>query len=373
MAITATITGNLLDATNTAIVGGTVTASLDNFGNNTPRITSTGVVIRPLVSTTSIAAGAFSLTLIGNDQITPSGTVYTITFADASGRAVGVGTYTFTSNGSYNLNSATPNVTFPIPASINPVNAAQIQGLPVKAATPTDGQVLKYVSANSDVEWGTAGSTVSTLGSPAYFYPTPYAGMTPLLLEGGSGGATNIDITNGNLMTTTTGVGNWVLFYLPFNITISRYRFQMDGVGTSLKFYAGLYSYSAGLPLIFDIGAVTLTAGGQYGTGAVTDPGTVFFDINRNPTSSVALTAGWYLYAWSASGTAGPSVTPILGGYDALWNETIIPDTLGLSFGLSSRRAHSGILDVTGGHLPVTIGTSNGGSTTSPPNICFFA
>lgn len=196
--------------------------------------------------------------------------------------------------------------------------------------------------------------------------------MTPNLSD--TQGGTNMDITSAGI-TASTGVASWVLFYLPFDIPVTRYRVQMDaGTATTLSFYCGVYRYASGLPLVFDIGQLSLAAGaGQYGPGAAHDPGTVFFDNSRAATSLVALTAGWYLLGWGASGT-GVSVTPKTGGYDALWSETVGIDTTGLQFGLVSRgKIHSSTFNIASGHMPLTLGAASGGGGSEPPNICFFA
>lgn len=252
----------------------------------------------------------------------------------------------------------------------------------VELACPTGTQVTQggqavNTTTNKVRQWQCVDNFGNVIGPgwnwtsqpPSYWYPTPNAGMTPNLID--TQGGTNMDIAAAGI-TANTGVASWVQFYLPFPTTITRWRFQMDGVGTSLTFYCGIYNYPA-LTLNFEIVPVALSAIGQYGKGAATDTGNnLFFDGNRNAVSTVTLQPGWYLFAWGASGTAGPTTTPKTGGYDALWNETVGVDTLGLQGGLVSRHAKSSTFNITGGHMPLTLGTASGGSATEPPNIAFF-
>lgn len=215
----------------------------------------------------------------------------------------------------------------------------------------------------------TADVTATPLTAPAFFYPTPIAGMQPQIAVTQAG--SNMDPAAAG-STANTAVGNWSLFYLPFAITITRWRFQIDGVHAGTHFYAGIYN-ALTQALIFDIGAIDIgTNTGQYGKGALHDPLTNMFDSGRNATNSVTLAAGWYLLGWGADGGTGV-VMPKTGGYDALWTETLTVDTTGLPSGLVSRKAHSSTFDITGGHMPLTLGVTNGGVATEPPNLCFLA
>lgn len=208
----------------------------------------------------------------------------------------------------------------------------------------------------------------AALGPPAFFFPTSMAGMSPLRAYSQ---AAVVDVAAAGF-SATMGVGNWWLFYLPFNIIISRYVFQIDANGTAMSFYCGMYSYP-GRNLVFDIGKVSLSGVGLYGKGAAIDPGTNLFDANGNPTNSVFLAAGFYLFTWAASGTAGPANSVNVGSYDALFNETMLPDTLGLQGGLASRSAHASTINCGPTHMPATIGTPAGASASVPPAVCFIA
>lgn len=66
------------------LFSGTVTVTLNGPGQAQP-LYSGNVTLSGWSQTVNVAAGAFTLTLYANDQITPNGTSYTATFAPASG------------------------------------------------------------------------------------------------------------------------------------------------------------------------------------------------------------------------------------------------------------------------------------------------
>jgi hypothetical protein len=106
-----TITGNLQDLTGAANVG-SLNFELVNFGTNVPRITGTSILAQisnPVIST----AGSFSITLWGNDVITPSGTYYNVSFFNSSGGLVATIPYLFTGSGSFDISNLAPLVTTP--------------------------------------------------------------------------------------------------------------------------------------------------------------------------------------------------------------------------------------------------------------------
>jgi hypothetical protein len=149
MTLTATISGNLMDATGAGIVGGTVTATLANFGTMVPYVTSTGIVAAPAISTTSTTGGAFSFTLYGNDVITPANTYYVLDFVDALGRQYATGSWQFLSGNTYNLNSTPPNVTPGSPGS--PVSGTVV---------PFTGAFTSYVASGTNTPSISAGGSI---------------------------------------------------------------------------------------------------------------------------------------------------------------------------------------------------------------------
>jgi hypothetical protein len=118
MAIPATVTGNLKALTNGSIAQGLVIFQLANTGSGNPIIVS-GTAIFPSLKiiTQSAADGSFSQTLWGNDNISPSNTIYNVTFRDAQGNEVGPIQYSITGS-SVNLNSLSASSTTSPPVLI---------------------------------------------------------------------------------------------------------------------------------------------------------------------------------------------------------------------------------------------------------------
>lgn len=207
-----------------------------------------------------------------------------------------------------------------------------------------------------------------TQAAPSFFFPN----LSIYEAWGGNGNpALLVDPRAGGV---STNIASWFLFYLPFNITVTRYRFQVDVGAADAIFFAGMYSATGNL--IFDIGAIAIVNAGQYGPGATFDPGSVFFDSSRNPSSSIALTAGWYLYGWGArsAATGGALKMPAMGPQNQLWYESINVDVVGLPTGLVKRTGRSGTFDLSGQtHMPLVLGHGIGGDTVYIPNFALFA
>ncbi len=218
----ATITGTLQTITGGNIQNGVVSATLVNFGNNVPKVIGTSILAQPVITTLSAVDGTFSLSLYGNDVINPANTYYTITYEDALGRLYATGSYTFTDGSSYNLNSFGPNVVFPTVPPVGPVNATEIQGVPVSATPPTVGQTLIYnVDGTYHLGTPSSGPTLQTNGvnnsSQALLNLTSGTGITVTNTSGGIdqialSGAINLAATGaggvtGNLPVTNLNSG----------------------------------------------------------------------------------------------------------------------------------------------------------------------
>lgn len=114
-----TITGTLQDLTGTANVG-SVQFKLGRFGSNIPRVAGTGILVQINNTATANNSGAFTATLWGNDQITPSGTCYNVTYLTSAGTPIMTVGYQFTGTGG-DLSSLSPLATTPGQALENPV------------------------------------------------------------------------------------------------------------------------------------------------------------------------------------------------------------------------------------------------------------
>lgn len=102
----------------------TVVGSLKNlFGSNAsvasvsfrlagftgvPVVSGTGVVVDTAPDPVAVSAGAFSVTLYGNDSIAPSGTYYAVQYLDSYGNAIGTQSYQLTGSGTQDISTLTP-------------------------------------------------------------------------------------------------------------------------------------------------------------------------------------------------------------------------------------------------------------------------
>ena len=105
-----TVSGNIKSILGVNAVGngrffGSISFALVNFGTAVPQIYGTNL-IAPRTACCNLASdGSFSITLDGNDSITPSNTLYSVYFTDANG--IQYGPYLFSITGStFNLNTA---------------------------------------------------------------------------------------------------------------------------------------------------------------------------------------------------------------------------------------------------------------------------
>lgn len=101
-----TLTGKIITLSGTADQG-YAQITLVNFSNALPRISGTSIIARASYKAQCDNTGAFSVTLWGNDQITPSNTYYEIVLVSGDGaQSANVG-YKLTGAGS-DLSSLIP-------------------------------------------------------------------------------------------------------------------------------------------------------------------------------------------------------------------------------------------------------------------------
>jgi Pectate lyase superfamily protein len=107
------VSGRLVDITGTPVssAGALVRVTLLNYGSNLPKVTGSYTIATPKIDLTPDAAGNFSGTLTGNDQISPSGTFYR--FCVISGGAQFRCADFEITGSTWDLNSATPLSTSP--------------------------------------------------------------------------------------------------------------------------------------------------------------------------------------------------------------------------------------------------------------------
>ena len=110
-----TVTGTLKDPSGTALNGGKVTFTLANLAGNLPYVSGTTILVPVSVTVASNSSGAFTVTLYGNDAITPANSVYNVNFNDMYAAS-----YSLTGSGPIDLDSTIPNSSTPAPSGALP-------------------------------------------------------------------------------------------------------------------------------------------------------------------------------------------------------------------------------------------------------------
>lgn len=128
-----TVIGNLEALTGSTT--GYVTITLGGYGNNVPRVAGTGVIIQS--SVTSALGSSFSLSVFGNDTITPAGTFYVVTYQDSVGNVLAQANYSFTGVGTVDLANLAP---------VSVVSGSTVSGV-VLARVATTGDYNDLINA----------------------------------------------------------------------------------------------------------------------------------------------------------------------------------------------------------------------------------
>jgi len=153
-----TITGNVLTLGLSGSANAKVVFRLENFGSNLPRTLGTGTFVpTELVCSTSgtdctiSAAGVVAGTIIGNDDIDPSGTYYRVCFYGGT-REVRCANFSVTGS-SFNLDSASP-----------------LSSTAVQAVTPTQiHRAYVHTQSVASTSW-TINHAFSDINTPCDFY-----------------------------------------------------------------------------------------------------------------------------------------------------------------------------------------------------------
>lgn len=153
-----TVTGKVADAAGNPVPGATVNFALINIGRGNIALESgTSIVAPALVTATSGTNGAFSIALVGNDAITPNGTLYQVVIRGA-GITYGPFVYSIT-GATADLDSLVPVATFPNTAS--QVAAAQL----VPPSGCAANQVLQWTGTAWMCAASASGATLETNGT----------------------------------------------------------------------------------------------------------------------------------------------------------------------------------------------------------------
>lgn len=165
-----TLTGTFVDMQGVAVNGGTVTATLQNYGGNVPQISGSATLETIIQSTTMTSTNTFSMVLYGNDQITPTGTYYSVTFP-GPGLQTTTKNYQLTGVGSFDLSNLTPFGSNPIPQSqpgqimVQPLAAVAhkfVSGLSVSGALITAQPTFSDISGSTAFGTGSSGTAITT-------------------------------------------------------------------------------------------------------------------------------------------------------------------------------------------------------------------
>ena len=170
MPITATVDANFIDLTGVSTTGYAQFTLISPTNQTTLIVTSTGLVAPRSYKTTTGAS--FSVSVIGNDQISDSGgnvnTYYSVGCFDVNNNLISSGTYLFQSGSSYNLLTAvpiTPAPVFPNPNLVN-INTLATSNLTANAFTTQAINTTLYADqfpgATADIQ---INSAIAALGS----------------------------------------------------------------------------------------------------------------------------------------------------------------------------------------------------------------
>jgi hypothetical protein len=168
----------------------TLQMQLCGYGSQVPRISGTGMIAKTSpIAVKAGGTGIITMSIWGNDVITPAGTYYTFAVADDQGNVVQLNAYQFAGAGTYDLSSAA--LYDPPPPSILSVNPVLRD--PAGAATQT---INGSITINGDL------TVTGQINNTGGVYVLPWAAN--LVLDGhlGSsfkcvlGGDTTISVAN---------------------------------------------------------------------------------------------------------------------------------------------------------------------------------
>jgi hypothetical protein len=124
------VTGTFLDADGNPIVGLSVEFALTNYGNDMPRLQGVGIIMPTRISAITDANGKISVTLPGNDTITPVGTYYSLTISGLTEDAI---------ERDYLFSGASADISDLTPENAVPVAAPPIPSVTIDVAPTAQG------------------------------------------------------------------------------------------------------------------------------------------------------------------------------------------------------------------------------------------
>ena len=106
--LTATLQDLMGEAVGSTANPAKLSIALCGFGPLLPCVIGAAMIARPGPVYIESTDGTISFSLWGNDQITPTGTYYSVAVLDGQGNVVQCGAYQFTGSGSQDLSDAVP-------------------------------------------------------------------------------------------------------------------------------------------------------------------------------------------------------------------------------------------------------------------------
>jgi hypothetical protein len=202
-------------------MGGSVSIQLCGYASQIPRVN--GVAVLSAVEALNLSVnpqGIITVTLYGNDQISPAGTFYAFTFMDDNGDVIQTNAYRFTGGGSFDLSLIDPYDPNQPPPPLPPLitNLLLIAPWSADMEFPGDTYTSFRTTLEGDVTSSTAPGTVQGnlytfiiqqdgIGGHAFTWPTNFINATPVNPD--PNGFTVQTFVMGNIDLIAVGPGMW--------------------------------------------------------------------------------------------------------------------------------------------------------------------
>lgn len=210
MAQNITLTANLKSILGAASLNGYLEITLCGFGIIPPRVPADSVMLGDSsIPQVNGPASTFSVKLYGNDQITPSGTFYSIAVLDQNKNVIQAGIYQLTGTNTFDLSQLNPIV--PASAIGAGISVAIFQASPtLQGATGTVNGINTLFTFSAP-----SGTTPLVLVMEAGIYQTGFGASPDYTLSDLGGNVWQISFTNP-----------------PVSGPITVLRFQLNGAGS---------------------------------------------------------------------------------------------------------------------------------------------
>ncbi|HET9179017.1 MAG TPA: carboxypeptidase-like regulatory domain-containing protein [Terriglobia bacterium] len=205
-----TVTGTVRDSAGNAVSGAAISFRLINIGRgNVARDSGTSIVAPALVTASSASDGTFSVTLVGNDQIAPAGTLYEVVMR---GPGFTYGPFDYSIIGpSADLNSLTPEASYPnTPSQIAASQLSPPAGCSASQVLEWTGTVWQCAASGSGAQHQVNGTNVTANATINFESSAPADGLT-LTFANPSAGNVQLGLSgtlnDAGLATAYSGIG----------------------------------------------------------------------------------------------------------------------------------------------------------------------